>query len=752
MTRRSTISLVTDVAHGTLTLNADGSFSYLHDGSENFSDSFSYRLTDNDGQVSTATVSITISPVSDATPVANADAISVAEGGTATSLVGGAANVKTNDTGLSDTPVNVSLVTDVAHGTLTLNADGTFSYTHDGSENFSDSFSYRLTDNDGQVSEATVNITISPVSDTTPVAFDDAISVAEGGTATSLVGGATNVKTNDTGLSDTPVNVSLVTDVAHGTLTLNADGSFSYTHDGSENFSDSFSYRLTDNDGQTSTATVSITISPVSDTTPVAFDDAISVAEGGTATSLLGGATNVKTNDTGLADSPVNVSLVSDVSHGTLTLNADGTFSYTHDGSENFGDSFTYRLTDNDGQVSEATVNITITPVSDTTPVASDDAIAVAEGGTATSLVGGATNVKTNDTGLADSPVNVSLVSGVAHGSLTLNVDGSFSYTHDGSENFSDSFSYRLTDNDGQVSEATVSITISPVSDTTPVAFDDAISVAEGGTATSLLGGATNVKTNDTGLADSPVNVSLVSDVSHGTLTLNADGSFSYTHDGSENFSDSFSYRLTDNDGQSSDATVSITITPVSDTTPVANADAIAVAEGGTATSLVGGATNVKTNDTGLSDTPVNVSLVSDVSHGTLTLNADGSFSYTHDGSENFSDSFSYRLTDNDGQVSEATVNITITPVSDTTPVASDDAIVVAEGGTAASPGRRGGQRDGQRQRPERYAGQCQPGQRRGPRQPDPQRRRQLQLHPRRLGELQRQLQLPADRQRRPEQ
>ncbi|MBK9085050.1 MAG: cadherin-like domain-containing protein [Sterolibacteriaceae bacterium] len=59
-------------------------------------------------------------------------------------------------------------MTDVAHGTLTLNADGTFSYTHDGSENFSDSFSYRLTDNDGQVSEATVNITISPVSDTTP--------------------------------------------------------------------------------------------------------------------------------------------------------------------------------------------------------------------------------------------------------------------------------------------------------------------------------------------------------------------------------------------------------------------------------------------------------------------------------------------------------------------------------------------------------------------------------------------------------
>ena len=35
---------------------------------------------------------------------------------------------------------------------------------------------------------------------------------------------------------------------------------------------------------------------------------------------------------------------------GTLTLNADGTFCYTHDGSENFSDSFTYRVSDDDGR------------------------------------------------------------------------------------------------------------------------------------------------------------------------------------------------------------------------------------------------------------------------------------------------------------------------------------------------------------------------------------------------------------------
>ncbi|MCB1914612.1 MAG: DUF4347 domain-containing protein, partial [Rhodocyclaceae bacterium] len=261
---------------------------------------------------STGTVNITVDPGSTATPVANADAITVAEGGTATSLDSAATSVLANDAGLGDTPVTVSLVTDVSFGSLTLNADGTFTYTHDGTENFSDSFTYRVTDNDGETSDATVSITITPVSDQTPVANADSITVAEGGTATSLDSAATSVLANDAGLGDTPVTVSLVTDVSFGSLTLNADGTFSYTHDGTENFSDSFTYRVTDNDGETSDATVSITITPVSDATPVANADAITVAEGGTATALDTAATSVLANDAGLGDTPVTVSLVTD--------------------------------------------------------------------------------------------------------------------------------------------------------------------------------------------------------------------------------------------------------------------------------------------------------------------------------------------------------------------------------------------------------------------------------------------------------
>ncbi len=112
-----------------------------------------------------------------------------------------------------------------------------------------------------------------------------------------------------------------------------------------------------------------------------------------------------------------------------MTLAADGTFTYTHDGSENFTDSFVYELSD--GVFTDtATVTITITSVNDNAPVANDDAATVVEGGMVSVLVGGATSVLANDTD-ADLPadtlsVTMTPVSGSIHGALTLAVDGTF--------------------------------------------------------------------------------------------------------------------------------------------------------------------------------------------------------------------------------------------------------------------------------------------------------------------------------------
>ncbi|MDS4012894.1 MAG: cadherin-like domain-containing protein, partial [Candidatus Accumulibacter sp.] len=140
--------------------------------------SFSFQVQDDGGSVDggvdldpgARTITIDVIPVDDGAPLANSDSIRVAEGGSATSLLGGASSVTANDQGLSDSPISVSLLAGPAHAAgFVLIADGSFVYTHDGSENFVDSFTYRLSDDDGQSSEATVNIAITPVNDHDPL-------------------------------------------------------------------------------------------------------------------------------------------------------------------------------------------------------------------------------------------------------------------------------------------------------------------------------------------------------------------------------------------------------------------------------------------------------------------------------------------------------------------------------------------------------------------------------------------------------
>ncbi len=92
-----------------------------------------------------------------------------------------------------------------------------------------------------------------------------------------------------------------------------------------------------------------------------------------------------------------------------------------------------------------------------------------------------------------------------------------------------------------------------------PEAEDDAYDVDEGGTL--IVDAASGVLANDTDPQDDPLEAVLLSDVSNGTLTLNADGSFTYEHDGGETTEDSFTYKANDGTSDSDPATVTITVT-----------------------------------------------------------------------------------------------------------------------------------------------------------------------------------------------
>ena len=191
---------------------------------------------------------------------------------------------------------------------------------------------------------------------TAPVGVGDTYTVAEG--ATRVVGAPGVLSNDDEGTVGGAMTAVKLSDPAHGSVTVNANGSFTYTHDGSETTTDSFTYRPVQGGLDGSMATVSIAVTPVNDN-PVAVDDGPYVlAQGG---AVIRGAPGVLGNDSDPEGGGVTAVKVSDPAHGSVTLNANGSFTYTHDGSETTSDSFTYRAKDAGGKLSTvATVRLTI--------------------------------------------------------------------------------------------------------------------------------------------------------------------------------------------------------------------------------------------------------------------------------------------------------------------------------------------------------------------------------------------------------
>jgi len=570
------------------------------------------------------------------------DNITVAEG----FLTSG--DVLANDTELDDTPVNVTLGTGPTHGTLTLNTDGTYTYTHDGSENFTDSFTYTITDNDGQSDTATVNINITPVSDTTPDAINDTLTLAEGASTSG------DVLANDTGLADTPANVTLSTGPTHGTLTLNTDGTYTYTHDGSENFTDSFTYAITDNDGESDTAAVDINITPVSDTTPDAINDTVTLTEGASTSG------DVLTNDNGLVDTPIDVVLGTGPSHGTLTLNNNGTFTYIHDGTENFTDSFTYIITDNDGQTDTATVHAVVTPENDP-PEAQDDALVATED---TPLLFDVSDLFANDVDVDGDALTLDGFSQPLNGTLVDNGNGTLTYLPDANYHGPDSFTYGIRDGNGGRDVATVIIDVLPINDP-PTAVDDHDSLNED---QSLIIDAADLLANDTDPdLDSLVIDSFTSPL-HGTLVDNGNGTLTYTPFANYNGADSFTYTVRDPSGEIATATVDLDVLPTNDP-PVGGGDNGVHDEDTNWTTTI---SKLLANDSDIDGDALTLIDLNQPQHGTVVINPDSTVTYTPDMDYSGPDSFSYTIADPSGATDTVTVQLTVLPVNDP-PVASGD-------------------------------------------------------------------------------
>jgi VCBS repeat-containing protein len=232
---------------------------------------------------------------------------------------------------------------------------------------------------------------------------------------------------------------------------------------------------------------------------------------------------------------------------------------------------------------------------------------------------------------------------------LTLSTSGVLSGTPATAGNYT----FTVKASNGVAPDATQQFTIRITG--TPVASNDAYNTAED---TALTVTAPGVLTNDTDAAGNTLTASIVAQPTHGTLTLNPDGSFNYTPAANYNGADSFTYRANNGTNNSNTATVAITVTAVNDA-PVAVNDSYDAL--GTSTLNIP-APGVLTNDTDVEGSALTAILVSAPTKGTLNLNANGSFTYKPNSNTSATDSFTYRANDGSADSNVATVTINVIP------------------------------------------------------------------------------------------
>jgi surface glycoprotein (TIGR04207 family) len=563
-----TATLVSGPTNGSLTLYANGSFTYTPDQNFAGTDSFTYNASDGEFN-STATVTITVSPVNDA-PVARDDNYTVSESTDRSDSVLSVSEpgVLQNDSDPEGSALTATLVTGPANGTLTLYANGSFSYTPDQGFVGTDSFAYNATD--GRANDtATVSINVTAVN-RAPTADDDSYTTTENETLNVTDPG---VLDDDTDRDDgDTLTAIVVTRPDNGTLDLNATGGFSYVPDPGFNGTDSFTYNATD--GQANdTATVTITVDPATSgdsTAPTLSNPTLADASDSDGYVADGDriAAAVTANDSGTGLYKVGVD-ASRFGAGMVNLtdgNGDDVYNATfrvNDTAAGSDGAVTplFRAVDNAGNVNGTSgPSLTMDTEPPTASVTANR----------TSIVPGET-VRFNASSSTDN-----LADGLARHRWDFDSDGvidanrSFDDTATVAHAFQSNGTYavELTVSDRANNTDTTSITID-VSETNqaPTAADDSYNTTENTTLT-VATRTQGVLANDSDPDDTPTAV-LVSGPANGTLTLYANGSFSYTPNQSFVGTDSFAYNATD--GRANDtATVTITVEPSTsgDSTP----------------------------------------------------------------------------------------------------------------------------------------------------------------------------------------
>ncbi|WP_407269556.1 tandem-95 repeat protein [Tenacibaculum maritimum] len=618
-------------------------------------------VTDADGNTDKATVAITVTDVVETAAITLADVnestpenVAITE----TPALGGATPIGVVTYTITGGEDQGLFTIDTATGAVTLPGQD-FENPADANGDNVYEVEVTVTDADGNTDKATVAITAN-VNDT-PTGVDDNLIVEED--STSGIDNQINVGINDDLGIDGGDGDNYSLDPANGpnngTVSEVSDGVFEYIPNPDFTGNDSFTYIITDANGDTDTAIVTVTVSPV----PDSQDDTVTTTED---TAVIVG---IYGNDN---DIPTDGTLIiTDPSNGTVTIDNGGTpndpsddvVTYTPDADFNGTDTFDYTICDNasPANCTTSTVIVTVSPV----PDSQDDTVTTIEDtAVIVGIYGNDNDIPTDGTLIITDPSN---------GTVTIDNGGTpndpsddvVTYTPDADFNGTDTFDYTICDNasPANCTTSTVIVTVSPV----PDSQDDTVTTTEDtAVIVGIYGNDNDIPTDGTLIITDPSNGTVTID-NGGTPNDPSDDVVTYTPDADFNGTDTFDYTICDNASPANCTTSTVIVTV--NATPDAVDDTEVTTEGGVSVEV-----DIYDND---NDIPTEGDLTTtDPENGTVTIDDGGTpndpsddiVTYTPDEGFTGTDTFDYTICDNasPANCSTATVTVEVTKNLDT--------------------------------------------------------------------------------------
>ncbi|MDF5005132.1 tandem-95 repeat protein, partial [Vibrio parahaemolyticus] len=555
-------------ANGTVSVNPDGSVTYTPNDNYHGADSFTYIVTSG-GVSESTTVNVDVTPVNDA-PMAKDD-IATTQEDTAVTI-----DVLSNDSDMDGDKLSIqSASVPEAQGKVEI-VEGKLVFTP--SENFNGDAKITYTITDGQLTdEAKVTVTVNPVNDAPIIKVEAVESITEDAVSTDTV--VATLTARDTDTPEDQLTVSLENN-SNGYFVLVGDevkltqAGVDAVNNDELNLKDlTISASVSDGVNPTASDSDSLVVNRVNDAPTVenAIADQVLSEDFDAYTIDLNEV--FKDSDSSLefsvsGNNSIQISIVSGVA--TITPTADW----------NGKETITFTAKDPSGESVSQTVNFTVASVAD---IVADKATVVEDTPTIIKVLG-------NDTFGGDGKVvSLDANNGPANGTVSVNPDGSVTYTPNDNYHGADSFTYIVTS--GGVSESTtVEVNVTPVNDA-PVAKND-ISTTQEDTAVTI-----DVLSNDTDIDGDTLRIDSASVPSdQGTVEI-VDGKLVFTP--AENFNGNAEITYTVTDGQLTDeAKVSVTVNPVNDA-PTIKVDAVeSITENAVSTDTVVATLTVRDTDT----------------------------------------------------------------------------------------------------------------------------------------------------------